>query len=103
MYTPEQFAKSVKLRGYPGTKQDIQMYLEEHPKPLYDEDDLMDYYHRNSQEHIGGRFRPNLCSDGQDRYSPSAMQNSTPNVLNEINWQNKLNDKAEAAFRKKHG
>lgn len=100
-YTPEQFVRSIKLRGYPGRKQDIQKYLEEHPKQYYSEEDLIDYYYQHSGAHIGGRTRPNLCADGQDSHSPSAMKNSTPNVLNEINWQNRLNDKAEEEFRRK--
>lgn len=72
--TAERFAQSIRLRGYPARKAQIEKYISEHPKDSYEEEDLIDYYYC-SQHHVLRRYAINgLCADGQDKYSPSNMK-----------------------------
>ncbi len=101
MYTKEQFAKSIKLRGLPGRKVLIEAYLADHPKDYYDEDDLIDYAHSNSSEHLRSRHFIGIGADGQDMSSPGKMDNSSPDPLWEINRNYREMDRDEQRWRKR--
>ncbi len=85
MYTPEEFARAITLRGLPGRKVLIEAYIKSHPKELYDEDDLIDYAHSNPTEHLRRGRISGKCADGQDMFSPSNERNGGSDPLWEIN------------------
>lgn len=101
MYTKEQFTKAIRLRGLPGRKATIEAYLSDHPKDFYDEDDLIDYAHSNSTEHMRKRPAIGLGADGQDMSSPGKMDNSSPDPLWQINRIYREMDRDEQQWRKR--
>ena len=100
MYTPEEFARAIKLRGLPGRKALIEAYIKSHPKEKYDEDDLIDYAHSNPTEHLRSGKISGKCADGQDKFSPSNERNGGPDPLREINAIYRAMDKEEEKRRR---
>lgn len=81
MYTRDEFARTIKLRGLPGRKAQIEAYLATHVKDEYDEDDLIDYSRCNPTEYLHCGKRLGKCADGQDWNSPSHQRNSGPDPI----------------------
>lgn len=100
VYTPEEFVRTIKLRGMTFRKTVIQEYLVRHPKKEYTEDDLMDYYHETEKHPVRHTIHGS-ASDGQNLFSASNMRNSDPDPLREINANYHIADMIEERCRRK--
>lgn len=100
VYTQEEFIRAIKLRGMISRKSVLADYLARHPKQVYTEDDLMDYYYETEKNPVRHSVH-GLASDGQNLFSASNMRNSGPDPLWEINRNYRIADMADERFRQK--
>lgn len=68
-YTPEQFAKSLVIRGYMSDSK-AKKYVADHPKEIYQETDFEDAYHDANKECMRSEPIKGLTSDGRNKFDP---------------------------------
>lgn len=71
-YTPEQFIKSLTLRGYMGSKM-AKRYVEEHPKEVWEESDFEKVYDDIHREPMRSKPIKGLTSNGSNKFAPENM------------------------------
>ena len=72
-YTPEQFMKSLTLRGYLGPKM-AKKYVEEHPKEVWLETDFEKVYDDVNREPMRSKPIKGLTSNGKNLFAPESMK-----------------------------
>lgn len=68
-YTPEQFIKSLVVRGY-CNKGKAKQYVEENPKEVYLESDFEVVYHEVNKEYMRSEPIKGKTADGRDKFDP---------------------------------
>lgn len=72
-YTPEQFARSLYLRGYMGRKKAAE-YVSDHPKEVWLESDFEEVFHETNREPMRNKPIKGLTSNGNNVFSPEHIK-----------------------------
>ena len=72
-YTPEQFARSLYLRGYMGKRKAAQ-YVSEHPKEVWFESDFEEVYDVINREPMRNKPIKGLTANGKNLFAPESME-----------------------------
>lgn len=72
-YTPEQFARSLYLRGYFKSKAAAEKYVKDNPKDEYTENDFENIYHDANlgEEYMRNTPIKGLTADGRNKFDPA--------------------------------
>ena len=72
-YTPEQFARSLYLRGYMGRKKAAE-YVSDHPKEVWLESDFEKVYDDVNREPMRSKPIKGLTTNGKNLFAPESMK-----------------------------